>query len=213
MTAPPVRAVPGPEPARRIVVGITGASGAVFGVRMLERLREAEVETHLVVSAWGARTIEHETGLTYQQVRELASESYRAGDQGAAVSSGSFLHDGMVIAPCSMSTLGAIAHGVGSNLVHRSADVTLKEGRRLVLLVREAPLSTIHLENLLTVARAGAVVLPPVPAFYNHPQSVDEVVEHIVTRTLDQLGVANPHARRWTGNMRVAETGARGAQP
>jgi 4-hydroxy-3-polyprenylbenzoate decarboxylase len=192
-----------PEPVRRIVVGITGASGAVFGVRVLERLRDAGVETHLVVSTWGVRTIEHETGRTYQQVRELASASYRSGDQGACVSSGSFLHDGMIIVPCSMSTLGSIAHGVGTNLVHRSADVTIKEGRKLVLVVRETPLSAIHLENMLTLSRAGAVVLPPVPAFYNHPESVDDIVEHIVTRALDQFGVANPHARRWTGDMRT----------
>jgi 4-hydroxy-3-polyprenylbenzoate decarboxylase len=187
---------------RRLVVAITGASGAILGIRALERLRDVGVETDLVVSAWGARTIEHETDYSFKQVCELATRSHKAGDQGACVSSGSFRSEGMLIMPCSMNTLGSVAHGIGSNLVQRSADVTLKEGRTLVLAVRETPLSAIHLQNMLTVARAGGVILPPVPAFYNHPETLDDLVEHLVTRALDQFGIDNPRAKRWTGEMR-----------
>ena len=188
-------------PPRRVIVGITGASGTIFGVRLLERLREAEIETHLVMSQWGARTLVHETSYTVQQVQELASERYAIGDVGAAIASGSFLTLGMVIVPCSMRTLGAIAQGVGDNLIHRAADVVLKERRRLVLAVRESPLSEIHLNNMLTLARMGVSICPPTPAFYNHPQSIDEMVSYSVTRLLDQLGI-HLGAERWAGEMR-----------
>ena len=188
-------------PPRRVIVGITGASGTIFGVRLLERLREAEVETHLVMSQWGARTLVHETSYTVQQVQELASERYAIGDVGSAIASGSFLTLGMVIVPCSMRTLGAIAQGVGDNLIHRAADVVLKERRRLVLAVRESPLSEIHLNNMLTLARMGVSICPPTPAFYNHPQSIDEMVSYSVTRLIDQLGI-HLGAERWAGEMR-----------
>ena len=145
-------------PKRRIIVAITGASGSIYGVRVLEALRQEGVETHLLVSKWGARTLSHETSYTTAQLREMADFSYAAGDQGAAISSGSFITDGMVIAPCSVRTLGAIASGLGDNLVHRAADVVLKEGRKLVLAVRESPLNQIHLENMLRLARMGVSI-------------------------------------------------------
>jgi 4-hydroxy-3-polyprenylbenzoate decarboxylase len=185
----------------RLVVGMTGASGAVYGIRLLQALRELGVETHLVASRWGERTIQHETGYTLAQVRALASEHHGPFDQAAVISSGSFRTDGMVIAPCSMRTAAAIAHGVGDTLVCRAADVTVKEGRKLVLVIRETPLSPIHLDNLLTLARLGVVILPPVPAFYNHPETIDDLVEHLVVRVLDQFGLEVAFDRRWTGEL------------
>ncbi len=185
----------------RLIVGITGATGILYGVRLLERLRDAHVETHLVISRWGVRTLQHETPYTREQVEALASEVYKPDDMGAAISSGSFETAGMIVAPCSAKTLAAIAHGYGDNLIHRAADVVLKERRKLLLAVREAPLSEIHLENMLRLSRMGVVILPPVPAFYNHPSSIDDLVEHTVSRMLDQFGVAAPHATRWTGDM------------
>ncbi|HTW67057.1 MAG TPA: UbiX family flavin prenyltransferase [Bryobacteraceae bacterium] len=182
---------------QRLVIGITGATGAIFGVRLLEALQGSSVETHLIVSKWGAHTLAQETSYTLDRLRQMAAFSYSPSDQGAAVSSGSFLTAGMVIAPCSMRTLAAIACGQGDNLVHRAADVVLKERRKLVLLVRETPLNDIHLENMLKLSRMGAVILPPVPAFYNHPRSVDEMVDHIVMRTLDQFGIHTALAERW----------------
>lgn len=186
---------------KRLVVGITGATGSLFGIRLLEALRGSEVETHLVISKWGARTLLHETSYTVNQVQKLATRCYSANDQGAALSSGSFLTNGMVVAPCSMRTLGAIAQGQGDHLVHRAADVILKERRKLVLLVREAPLNEIHLENMLKLSRMGAVIFPPVPAFYSHPQSLDEMVDHIVMRVLDQFDIHVDLAQRWDGEM------------
>ena len=187
----------------RLIVGITGATGAVYGVRVLERLREAGVESHLVITRWGARTLLHETPYSKEHVESLATQSYNAADMGAAISSGSFKTDGMIVAPCSAKTLGAIANGYGDNLVHRAADVTLKERRRLVLALREAPLSDIHLENMLKLSRMGAIVMPPVPAFYTLPQSVDDIVDHTVARLLDLFGVEVQGAVRWTGEMNV----------
>jgi flavin prenyltransferase len=194
---------------KRLIVAITGATGAIYGVRVLQRLRDAGAETHLVVSRWGARTLLHETSWSREQVDALASEVYAPADMGATISSGSFRTDGMIIAPCSAKTLAAIAHGYGDNLVHRAADVILKERRRLVVAVREAPLSEIHLENMLKLARMGAVVLPPMPAFYNHPQTIDDIVEHTVSRILDQFGIELPEASRWSGEMGMGKaTGA-----
>lgn len=187
----------------RIIVGITGATGAIYGVRILERLREAGVETHLVISRWGARTLAHETPYSREHVESLATAAYAPADMGAAISSGSFRTDGMIVAPCSAKTLAAIAHGFGENLVHRAADVILKERRRLVLVVREAPLSDIHLENMLKLSRMGAVVLPPMPAFYNHPRTIDDVVDHTVSRVLDQFGLDVSGVERWSGEMGV----------
>ena len=187
-----------PEP-RRIVVGITGASGSILGVRLLEMLRETPIETHLVLSRWAAHTLTHETAYTVEQVQQLATEVYAPGDQGAAISSGSFLTSGMIVVPCSVRTVAAIAHGLGDNLIHRAADVILKERRRLVLAVREAPLSDIHLENMLKLSRMGAVICPPVPAFYQQPKTLDDVVSHTVARLLDQLDIHVDAGFRWTG--------------
>ena len=188
---------------RRLIIGITGASGAILGIRLLEALRTTDVETHLVVSKWGQRTIEHETSYTARQVRELASVSYEPGNLGAAISSGSFVTEGMVVIPCTVRTVAAIAHGLGENLLHRAADVVLKERRRLVLVVREMPLSEIQLENLLKLSRMGVSIVPPMPAFYNHPKTVDDIVDHIVARVLDQFALPAEFARRWTGDMRA----------
>jgi flavin prenyltransferase len=189
----------------RLIVGITGATGTILGVRLLQVLREAKVETHLVLSNWGARTLIHETPYTVKQVQQMAAQHYAPQDQGAAVSSGSFLTQGMVICPCSVRSLAAIAQGHGDTLVHRAADVVLKERRKLVLVVRETPLSDIHLENMLKLSRMGVVIFPPVPAFYNHPKTIDDLVDQTVLRILDQFGLnlASPH--RWEGAMATTE--------
>lgn len=184
-----------------MIVGITGASGSILGIRALERLREFDVETHLIISAWGARTLEHESGWTVDEVRRLADVVHKPGDLGATISSGSFRTYGMLIAPCSMKTVAAIAHGYTEDLVARAADVVLKERRRLVLMAREAPLSEIHLENLLKLARMGVSIVPPVPAFYNRPKTLDEAVDHIVVRALDQFDLVSEDAPRWDGHV------------
>jgi len=188
--------------AKRVVVGITGATGVVYGVRLLERLREAGVETHLIISRWGARTLLHEAGRSREQVEALASVVYAPNDMGAAISSGSFPTTGMIVAPCSARTLAAIAHGFDDNLIHRAADVALKERRKLVLSVREAPLSDIHLENMLKLSRMGAVILPPMPAFYHHPQTIDDLIDYTVARMLDQFAIEMPGVPRWSGEMK-----------
>jgi 4-hydroxy-3-polyprenylbenzoate decarboxylase len=185
----------------RLIVAMTGATGAVFGVRLLSVLKECGVESHLILSKWAQRTIEHETSFTVDDVRSMASVNYAINEMGAAVSSGSFLTDGMVVIPCSMRTLAAITHGNGEHLVHRAADVILKEHRRLVLVARETPVSAIHLGNMLTLARMGVTILPPVPAFYNHPQDINDIVDHIVARVLDQFGIEAKFAKRWDGRM------------
>jgi len=186
---------------RRIIVAITGATGSIYGVRLLQMLRQTDVETYLVISKWGARTLLHETPYTDEQVQKMATHTCAPNDQGAKISSGSFQTSGMVVAPCSMRTLAAIATGVSDNLVHRAADVTLKERRKLVLVVREAPLNEVHLENMLKLSRMGAVISPPVPAFYNRPQTIAEIVDQTVMRVLDQLGIHLDEAPRWDGVM------------
>jgi 4-hydroxy-3-polyprenylbenzoate decarboxylase len=183
----------------RLVVGITGATGTIFGVRLLQMLHGSGVETHLVVSKWGARTLTHETPHSLKYVQSLATQSYSVGAQGAAISSGSFVTLGMVIAPCSMRTVAAIAHGLGDNLIHRAADVILKERRKLVLVVRESPFNEIHLENMLKLARMGVVILPPVPAFYNNPQNLDDMINHITMRVIDQFDIHLDVMNRWDG--------------
>jgi 4-hydroxy-3-polyprenylbenzoate decarboxylase len=185
----------------RIVVGITGATGTIFGVRTLQILKDSGVETHVVLSKWGARTLLHETPYTIEYVKSLAAYAYSDSDQGAPISSGSFVTDGMIVAPCSVRTLAAVAHGHGDNLVHRAADVILKERRKLVLMVRETPLSDIHLENMLKLSRMGAVITLPVPAFYTNPQTLDDIINHVVMRALDPLGVHVDVASRWDGVM------------
>ncbi len=184
---------------KRLVVGITGASGAIYGVRLLEQLRELPVETHLIATRWARITIEHETGRSFADVRALADVVYSEGDQSAAVSSGSFVTDGMIIAPCSMKTVAAIATGFAHNLICRAADVVLKERRTLVLAVRETPLHSVHLRNLATLSDMGAVIAPPVPAFYARPESLDEMIDHTVVRLLDQFGLHRDVPSRWSG--------------
>ncbi len=184
---------------RRLIVGITGATGSILAVRLLQMLQDSDVETHLVMSKWGGRTLMHETPYTLEQVQQLATRTYSPNDQGAAISSGSFLTSGMVVVPCSVRTLGSIAQGQGDNLIHRAADVVLKERRKLVLVVREAPLSEIHLENMLKLARMGAIIAPPMPAFYHHPRTIDDLVNQNVMRILDQLDIHLDIAARWGG--------------
>ena len=186
---------------RRLVIGVTGATGSIYAVRLLEALRQTDVESHLVLSRWGARTLIHETDFTIEQVRSLATHSYKDNDQGARISSGSFVTMGMIIVPCSVKTLADIAHGHSGELVHRAADVVLKERRRLVLAVREAPFTDIHLENMLKLSRMGVVISPPMPAFYNRPKSILDIVDHTVARWLDLFGIQVDTAKRWTGEM------------
>ncbi len=183
----------------KIVLGITGASGAIFGIRTLEALRALEIETHLIVSKWARSTIAHETPMPLEELEKLASIVHHPDNQAAPVSSGSFKTDGMIIAPCSMKTLAAVRAGFGDSLICRAADVHLKERRKLVLLARESPFSEIHLENMLALSRMGAVIFPPIPAFYNRPASVDQIVDHIVGRVLDQFGLDMPGLKRWSG--------------
>lgn len=182
---------------KRLIVGITGATGIIYGARLLELLRDTDIETHLVVSRAGDITRAHELDLSAQQLRELASVCYPINDVGAALSSGSFQTLGMVIAPCSVRTLAELASGVTTSLLTRAADVVLKERRRLVLLVRETPLHAIHLRNMLTVTDAGAIVMPPVPAFYTRPQSIDEMVTNTVCRALDLFDIDVGLLKRW----------------
>ena len=184
----------------RIVVGITGASGAIYGVRLLEVLADrSDVETHLLISPPAERVLRHETTRTPEEVASLADSYYAYDDLFASLASGSFLTDGMVVVPCSMKTLSAIAHSHADNLLARAADVTLKELRRLVLVVRETPLHVGHLELMAQAARLGAVILPPVPAFYHHPETVAEVVDHTVGRILDMFRIEHALTPRWGG--------------
>ncbi|MGW7087091.1 non-oxidative hydroxyarylic acid decarboxylases subunit B [Streptomyces sp. NPDC054871] len=197
----------------RLIVGMTGATGAAIGVRLLENLAQLpDVETHLVLSRWARTTIELETGLPVAEVSALADVTHHPDDQGASISSGSFRTDGMVIVPCSMKTLAGIRAGYAEGLVARAADVVLKERRRLVLVPRETPLSEIHLENMLALARQGVRMVPPMPAFYNHPRTVDDIVDHITVRVLDQFDLPAPAAKRWEG-MRAARAARAAALP
>jgi 4-hydroxy-3-polyprenylbenzoate decarboxylase len=191
---------------KRLVVGICGATGAVYGVRLLEVLRDVpEVETHLVISKAAERTIPWETRYTAEEAGKLASVRYPAADVGAALSSGSFQTSGMVVAPCSVKTLAAIAHGYTDTLLSRAADVTLKERRPLVLVVREAPLTLAHIRNMEACAEMGAVIAPPMPAFYNRPQTIDDLVNHTVGRVLDLVGIDAGLVKRWEG-MRASSS-------
>lgn len=185
---------------RRVIVAITGASGAVYGVRLLQLLREAaDLLTHLVVTPTGWMNVEHEMGLSRREVEALADTVHGVREVGASIASGSFQTEGMVVAPCSMRTLGAVAHGLSDNLVTRAADVVLKERRRLILMVRETPLNLAHLRNMTAVTEMGGVIFPPVPAFYNAPASVQDLVDHTCGRVLDLLGVAQTVSPSWQG--------------
>lgn len=193
----------------RVIVGITGASGATIGIRLLQALARLEVETHLVISRWANITITQETDYSLHDVRSLASAVYEHRDQAAKISSGSFRADAMVIAPCSMRTLTGIATGNVDGLIGRAADVSLKEGRPLVLVPRETPMSAIHLRNMLTLSELGVRIVPPMPSFYTRPRSVDELVDYFVIRLLDQLGFHIDHDDRWTGLTSTSVTGER----
>ena len=186
----------------KLVIGISGASGAIYGVRMLQVLREVGVETHLVMSDAAKRTIAYETDFSIDQVRSLASHAHDINDIGAGIASGSFRHDGMVIAPCSIKTLSAVANSFATNLLIRAADVTLKERRKLVLMLRETPLHLGHLRLMMQATESGAVVMPPLPAFYHRPKSIEDIVDQSVNKVLDQfdLGVDIDLFTRWTGN-------------
>jgi 4-hydroxy-3-polyprenylbenzoate decarboxylase len=188
-----------PRP-RRVVVAITGATGAVYGVRLLAHLRAVPgVETHLVISDAAVLTLHQEVGLQRREVEALAHVVHKNREIGASIASGSFQTDGMVIAPCSMKTLAAVAHGLADNLVARAADVVLKERRRLILMVRETPLNLAHLRNMTAVTEMGGIVFPPLPSFYNRPATIEEMVDHTVARVLDLLGIDNSVAPRWQG--------------
>ena len=183
----------------RLVVGITGASGAVYGVRLLQRARELGVRTHLVASPAGVLTVHHEIGLDRGALQALADHAHAPGDIGACVASGSFDATAMVVAPCSMRSLAAIAHGLCDNLLTRAADVMLKERRRLVLMVRETPLNLAHLRNMVAATELGAVVFPPLPAFYNRPATIDTMVDDTIERVLQVLGIEGAAPQRWQG--------------
>ena len=185
---------------KRLIVAITGASGARYGVRLLELLRATEgIETHLMISDAAALNLHHELDVKRKDIEALADNVHSVRDIGACVASGSFRADGMVIAPCSMKTLAAVAHGICDNLITRAADVTLKERRRLVLLVRETPFNLAHLRNMTAVTEMGGIIFPPLPALYQRPQSIDEMIDHTVGRVMDMLGLEQSLAPEWNG--------------
>ncbi len=186
---------------KRLIIAITGATGSMYGIRLLEVLRTMDdVETHLILSAAGALTAFSETGIEREQILKLADVVHSSKDIGASIASGSYLTHGMVIAPCSMKTLGAIANGINDNLVSRAADVILKERRRLILLTRETPLNLVHLRNMTTITEMGGIIAPPVPSYYTRPETIDDIINQTVGRTLDLLGVAQDGlVKRWEG--------------
>jgi 4-hydroxy-3-polyprenylbenzoate decarboxylase len=183
----------------RIVLGITGASGAIYGLTLLQQLRRNNVEIHLILTRSGEKTLFLETGKAVAEIRKMADFSYPVENISSRLASGSFPTSAMVVAPCSIHTMSAIAHGISSNLLVRAADVTLKERRKLILMVRESPLHLGHLRNLVALAEMGALIVPPVPAFYSHPETVMDIVNHSVERVLDLLGLPAADARRWEG--------------
>ena len=185
----------------RLVVGISGASGVIYGLRTLEILHSMKIETHVVLSQWGEKNIEIETDKTIEYVRSLATALYGNDSLAAPISSGSFLHSGMIIVPCSMKTLASIANGYDETLISRAAGVTLKESRLLVVVPRETPLSRIHLQNMLKLSEAGAVILPAMPGFYHKPTSLQDMVDHLVSKIIDQFNIRNNLSRRW-GDVR-----------
>lgn len=186
---------------KRLIVGITGGSGVIYGVRLLEALKIAGVETHLIITKWGKVTLSMETDYSLTDVKQIASYYHDENNLAASISSGSFLHDGMIIAPCSMKTLGEIATGISNDLVSRAADVTLKENKKLLLLARETPMNLIHLRNATTVVEAGAIFYPPTPAFYNKPKTLNDVIHHTIGRLLDQFGIEIENMKRWKADQ------------
>lgn len=197
----------------RIIVAMTGATGAVYGVGLLAALRELGVEVHLVLSQWAEVTLVKETGISVRELASTASVVHARDNLGASIASGSFRHDGMIVAPCSMKTLAAIRHGFADGLIVRAADVALKERRRLVLLARETPLSEIHLENMLVLSRMGAMIAPPMPAFYSNPRTIEDLVDHTVGRMLDLFGLDLPKLKRWNGLRQAGEPPSLTAEP
>jgi len=196
---------------KRIVVGLSGASGAIYGIRLLELLRALpDVEAHLVVSDAAKRTIVEETDWAVKDVEALAARRYDNKDIGAAIASGSFKTDGMVIVPCSVKAAASVAHCLADNLLTRAADVTLKEGRPLILVVRETPLHLGHLRVLTALAEMGAVILPPMPAFYNRPKQIEDLVDHTLARVLDRLGLPQHLVTEWQGTNRRSDPPQRG---
>lgn len=190
---------PGDRPARRVIVGLTGASGVLYGVKLLRRLRECACETHLVASPAGLLNVHHELGLGRKELEALADSAYNPSDIGARIASGSFAAHAMVVAPCSMKSLAAIALGLSDSLLTRAADVTLKERRRLILMVRETPFNLAHLRNMVSVTEMGGVIFPPLPAFYHLPRSIEEMVDDTVERVLSLLGVNLAAPKQWDG--------------
>ena len=183
---------------RRVIIAISGATGVIYAIKLLEALRNNKsLETHMLISPWAERIIQSETNYSVKQVKDYASCSYEINDFTAPIASGSFKTDGMVVVPCSMKTLSAIAHGYADNLMTRSADVVIKEKRKLILVPRETPFSIIHLENMVKLARLGIVILPPIPAFYYHPKSLNEIFDHLTSKILDHLGIENHLYQRW----------------
>lgn len=199
MTARQTEMQPSAKQVRRIVVAMTGASGAAYGLRLLEALGALSVETHLVVSKAGALSLRHELGMGIAQLKALADQTHPIGDVAASIASGSFQTQGMVVAPCSVKTLGEIASGVTGNLISRAADVALKERRRLVLMLRETPLHLGHIRAMAKVTEMGGLIFPPVPAFYARPKTLADMVDHSVGRVLDLLGIESDLVERWTG--------------
>ena len=184
---------------KKVVIGITGATVTSIGFRTLETLNQLGIETHVIISRWGLQTLTQETCHSLDDIRSIADFIYPSGDMGAKISSGSFQVDGMLIVACSMRSLAAIATGLGDNLIHRAADVTIKERRKLVIIPRETPLSTIHLKHMLTLSKLGAVIMPPNPAYYAHPSNINDILDQFVGRMLDQLGIDSPNIERWDG--------------
>lgn len=188
------------EQPKRLIIAITGASGAIYGVRLLQLLKNIEaVETHLVISEAGKLTLQQEMGMSPSELSLLASRVYDVSDMGAMIASGSFQNAGMIVAPCSMKTLSAVAHGYCDNLITRAADVVLKERRRLVLMVRETPLNLAHLRNMEAVTEMGGIIYPPLPAFYCHPLSIEEMVDQTVRRVLELFDISDKQLIRWSG--------------
>lgn len=183
----------------KIVIGFSGASGIIYGIRLIEVLHSINIETYLIISEWAKKNIEIETDKTLEYVKSLSSVNYDNFRLDASVSSGSFLHDGMVIVPCSMKSLSSIANGYDDTLISRAASVTLKESRKLIIVPRETPLSRIHLENMIKLQQAGAIILPAMPGFYHHPSTIEEIVDHLVGKILDQLNIKHDLFKRWKG--------------
>lgn len=181
----------------KIVVGFSGASGIIYGIRLLEILHAINIQTYLIISEWAKKNIEIETDKTLEYVKSLSSVNYDNFKLDASVSSGSFLHDGMVIVPCSMKSLSSIANGYDDTLISRAASVTLKESRKLIIVPRETPLSRIHLENMIKLQEAGAIILPAMPGFYHKPSTIDEIIDHLVGKILDQLKIEHALFKRW----------------